>query len=59
MTPTLIVLPKRRGRRSSVASVSVCGTVVVGSSKGSFMSTLAALIPRKLIISVVTISLTP
>ena len=59
ITPTLMVLPKRRGSRSSVASVSVCGTVVVGSSKGSLMSTFAALMPRKLIISVVTISFTP
>jgi hypothetical protein len=41
------------------ARLRVCGTVVSGSLSASFISTLARLVPRKLIISVVMISLTP
>ena len=59
MSPLVMVVSKRRGSRSSTGRVRVCGTVVAGSRKTSLTSTLASEVPRKVIISVVMISLTP
>ena len=57
--PLLIVVPNKRGNRSATGKTGVCGTSVVGSRKGILTSTLARLVPRKLIISEVMISLMP
>src|ERR1700689_2263603 len=54
-----MVVPNRRGKRSSTGRLRVCGTVVSGSRSTSLIITFARLVPRKLIISGVTISFTP
>ena len=57
--PLLTVVPNKRGNRSATGKTGVCGTSVVGSRKGILTSTLTRLVPRKLIINEVMISLMP
>ena len=59
MMPLWMVVSNNRPKRSATGKISVCGTLLVGSLNGSLTSTLAKLMPRNVIINVVTISFSP